>query len=133
MNAAYVFAQLGRPDLTHTWVRWIEDSLYAATPEGVAGNDDGGTLGAWYVLSTLGVYPVPGSDRWILGAPRFPQARVRVAGHELLVVAEGEGIYVQSVTLDGTPVDRPELSHTQLAGAGELRFVMGSEPSTWGR
>jgi predicted alpha-1,2-mannosidase len=131
MNAAFVFAQLGRPDLTQTGVRWIQDSLYAATPEGVAGNDDGGTMGAWYVLATLGVYPVPGSDRWILGAPRFPQARVRIGGRELRIIAEGEGIYVQSVSLDGAPVDlaHPELTHAQLAGAGELRFVMSDAPS----
>ncbi|MBX3156723.1 MAG: GH92 family glycosyl hydrolase [Deltaproteobacteria bacterium] len=126
MNAAFVFAQLGRPDLTEIWVRWIQDSLYAATPEGVAGNDDGGTLGSWYVLTTLGVYPVPGSDRWIVGAPRFPQARVRVGGRELVIVAEGQGRHVAAVTLDGVPVTGAELGHARLAGAAELRFVMSA-------
>jgi putative alpha-1,2-mannosidase len=128
MNAAFLFAQFGRPDLTAEWVRWIEDSLYAATPAGVAGNDDGGTLGAWYVLATLGLYPVPGSDRWIIGAPRFPQARVLVGGHELAIVADGDGPYVQSVELDGAPVDGAYLTHAQLAGASTLRFVMAQSP-----
>ena len=110
--------------------------MYTDGPDGVAGNDDGGTLGAWYVLATLGVYPVPGSDRWILGAPRFPQARVVVGGRELVIVAEGlsdRAIYVQSVDLDGTPIDAPELTHVQLARGGTLRFVMGTTPSSWGR
>jgi predicted alpha-1,2-mannosidase len=136
LNAVFVFAQLGRPDLTHRWVRWIQDTMYTDGPEGLAGNDDGGTLGSWYVLATLGVYPVPGSDRWLLGAPRFPQARVVVGGKELAIVAEGlseEAIYVQSVELDGAPIDAPELTHTQLARGGTLRFVMGTTPSSWGR
>jgi predicted alpha-1,2-mannosidase len=136
LNAVFVFAQLGRPDLTQRWVRWIEETMYGDGPDGLAGNDDGGTLGAWYVLATLGVYPVPGSDRWIVGAPRFPQARVRVGGRELAIVAEGlseRAIYVQSVDLDGVPIEAPELTHARLAGAATLRFVMGESPSGWGR
>ncbi|MDQ3295306.1 MAG: GH92 family glycosyl hydrolase [Myxococcota bacterium] len=131
LNAVFVFAQLGRPDLTHEWVRWIEDTMYSDQPEGLAGNDDGGTLGAWYVLATLGVYPIPGSDRWILGAPRFPQARITIGGRELTIVADGlsdRAIYVRAVELDGVAVAGPELTHAQLAGASTLRFVMATSP-----
>jgi predicted alpha-1,2-mannosidase len=130
INAAYLFAQAGRPDLTARWVRWIIDNLYADTPEGLAGNDDGGTLGAWYVFSALGLYPIPGSDRYVLGAPLFPRARVLVGGRELVIEAEGvseDNLYVQSVSLDGAPVG-PEITHAELVGASELRFVMGASP-----
>jgi len=120
MNAAYVFAQLGRRELTATWVRWIEDTLYSDQPSGVAGNDDGGTLGAWYVLSTLGVYPIPGSDRWLLGQPRFPQARVVVGGRELVISVDDTG--TPGIELDGVAVEG-ELTHTQLLGATSLRFT----------
>ncbi len=121
MNAAYLFAQLGRPELTAEWVRWIQDSLYSDQPSGVAGNDDGGTLGAWYVLSALGVYPIPGSDRWILAQPRFPHARVLVGGHELIITIDDNGT-PGTIELDGILVEG-ELTHTQLAGAQTLHFV----------
>src|SRR5262249_9643668 len=78
INAPFVFAQLGRPDLTQQWVRWVADTLYTDQPDGVAGNDDGGALGSWYVLATLGVYPISGGDGFVIGAPRFPRARVLV-------------------------------------------------------
>ena len=133
INAAFIFAQLGRPDLTYEWARWIEDTHYSDQPNGVAGNDDGGTLGAWYVLSTLGVYPIPGTDQWIISAPRFPQARVRVGDKQLLITAEGRGIYVKAVTLDGVPVDVPSLTHAQLANAKALAFSMSDKPTSWGR
>lgn len=135
INAVYLFAQAGRPDLTQKWLRWLMDNYYTDGPDGLQGNDDGGTLASWYVLGALGVYPVPGSDRWILGAPRFPRARVLVGGRELVIEAEGisdEALYVQDVLLDGVPLDRAELTHAQLVAASELRFVMGSEPSGWG-
>jgi len=124
MNAAYVFAQLGRPDLTNEWARWIQDMMYSDQPSGVAGNDDGGTLGAWYVLSTLGLYPIPGSDRWILGAPRFPQARVVLGGRELVITAEGRGPGVESIELDGVPIAGPTLTQAELTTATSLRFVL---------
>jgi putative alpha-1,2-mannosidase len=95
----------------------------------VDGNDDGGTLGAWYVLTALGVYPVPGSDRWLLVAPRFPQARVLLGGRELVITAEGvsdEAMYVQRIELDGVVVDGGPLTHAQLAGAQTLHFVMAA-------
>lgn len=121
MNAAYLFAQLGRPELTATWVRWIQDSLYSDQPSGVAGNDDGGTLGAWYVLSALGVYPIPGSDRWILAQPRFPQARVLVDGRELVITVDDQG-EAGTIEIDGVRVTG-ELTHTQLSNATTLHFV----------
>jgi len=132
INAPFVFAQLGRPDLTQRWARWVADTHYTDGPEGVAGNDDGGTLGSWYVLATLGVYPIPGSDRWIVAAPRFPQARVRVGGRELVITAEGvsdKAMYVQAIELDGVPLDATELTHAQLTGATSLHFVMSATPA----
>lgn len=128
LNAAYLFLQLGRPDLTYRWTRWVIETMYSDQPDGVAGNDDGGTLGAWYVLSTLGLYPIPGSDRWIVGAPLFPKARVLAGGRELVIEAEGSGMYVRSVELDGVPLDVLEITHAQLTSATSLRFIMSREP-----
>lgn len=126
INAAFLFTQLGRRELSDKWQRWVADTHYNDQPNGVAGNDDGGTLGAWYVLQALGVYPIPGGDRWIIAAPRFPRARVRVGGKELVITAEGTSAtaVVKSVELDGSPIDATELTHAQLANASTLHFVM---------
>jgi predicted alpha-1,2-mannosidase len=132
LNAVYVFAQQGHPELTEQWLRWVIDTMYTDQPTGVAGNDDGGTLGAWYVLSALGVYPVSGSDGWLVGAPRFPKARIDVGGHELIIEADGvsdDAMYVRAATLDGAAVDLVHgLSHAQLAGGSELVFQMSTDP-----
>jgi len=105
-------------------VRWLVDTVYTDQPDGVPGNDDGGTMGAWYVFSTLGVYPVPGSDQWILGTPLFTKARITVGGHELVIEAKGSGPHVTKVLLDGSPVTGPTLTQAQLAAASTLTFEM---------
>jgi predicted alpha-1,2-mannosidase len=130
VNAPFLFTQLGERSLSDKWQKWVADTQYNDQPNGVAGNDDGGTLGAWYVLQALGVYPIPGGDRWIIAAPRFPQARVRVGGKELVITAEGvseRAIYVTSVTLDGVAIEPTEITHAQLANASTLHFVMGED------
>ncbi|HEX5061275.1 MAG TPA: glycoside hydrolase domain-containing protein, partial [Kofleriaceae bacterium] len=128
LNTPYLFLQLGRPDLTYKWARWVMDTMYSDQPNGVAGNDDGGTLGAWFVLSSLGLYPIAGSDRWIVAAPLFPKARVLLGGHELVIETHGSGMYVKSVELDGVPLDMLEITQDQLATASLLHFEMSNEP-----
>lgn len=120
LNAAALFAQLGHRDLAIQWTKWIEDSMYSDKPEGVAGNDDGGTLGAWYVLNALGLYPIAGSDRWVVLAPRFAKAVVTVGGHTLTIVRDGDG----AADLDGAPV-QSEVTQSQLSHATTLHFASG--------
>lgn len=133
IHAAYLFAQVGRDDLTQRWLRWIADSLYDDTPFGLAGNDDGGTLSSWYVWTALGIYPVAGSDRYFVGAPLFPRITVMTADGPLVIEAEGagpEGLGVAGVSLDGAALESPELSHDRLAGA-HLRFEIVAGPTAW--
>lgn len=136
LNAAYVFAQLGRPDLTQRWSRWIRDTLYTDRPAGLAGNDDGGTLGAWYVLTSLGLYPVAGSAEFIIGTPSFDRARITVDGHELVIDAPGassERRYIAGVTVDGVALTAPRLTQDDLRRASRIEFAMTDAPTTWGR
>jgi predicted alpha-1,2-mannosidase len=136
MNAAYLFARLGRPDLTQQWIAWIRSSWFTPGADGLPGNDDGGTMSAWLLWSSLGFYPVSGSDRYVVGAPLFPHAELSVTGGTFTVDAPAvsdTNLYVQSVTLNGAALSTPELTHADLKAGGSLSFVMGPVPSTWGR
>ncbi len=135
LHMPYLFAQIGRPTLTQRWARWVLSTYFSDRADGLPGNDDGGTMSTFAVFTALGLYPLAGSDRYTLGSPVFPRAELDVPGGTFTIVADGasrEAIYVQSVTLDGAPVDRPELRHSDLAPGRVLRFVMGTEPSAWG-
>ena len=63
IHAAYAFLAAGRPDLAQKWIRWIADTLYSTAVDGIPGNDDCGSLSAWWVFT------LPGgtddvTDRW---------------------------------------------------------------------
>jgi predicted alpha-1,2-mannosidase len=132
IHAAYLFNAAGRPDLTQKWVRWILDTRYSDDFVGLDGNDDGGTLSAWYVLSALGFYPIAGTTRYELGAPLFEKAEVHIGDAALEITAENyapENIYVQKVWLNNAPLDRTWFTHDEIAQGGALRFEMGKNPA----
>ena len=130
--AAYLFNDAGRPDLTQKWARWILDNKYGDGNDGLDGNDDAGTLSAWYVFSALGIYPIAGSDRYELGAPLFKKAEVKLSDHPLVILAENYApnhLYVRKVWLNNVPLDRTWLRHSEIEHGGVLRFEMSAEPS----
>ncbi|MCZ7584906.1 MAG: GH92 family glycosyl hydrolase [Deltaproteobacteria bacterium] len=137
IHAPFLFNEAGRPDLTQKWVRWAMDAHYGTGPDGIYGNDDGGTLSAWYVFAALGLYPVaPCTDVYQIGSPIFTKATVKMGDNTLVITAENaspENIYIQEASLNGDPLDVPWVHHADLAAGGTLDFVMGPDPSNWGR
>ncbi len=131
VHAPYLFNHVGRPDLTQKWVRWICDNMHADNYIGLAGNDDAATLSAWYVFNALGFYPIAGTTRYELAAPLFDKTEVQLGKNTLTVIAENQSsknCYVQSVSLNGTPLDRTYINHDEIANGGTLKFVLGPNP-----
>ena len=130
--AAYLFNSAGRSDLTQKWVRWILDTKYGDRDHGVDGNDDGGTLSAWYVLSSLGVFPTAGTDRYEIGSPLWNRVEIKLKDKSLVIIAENGGHnrpYVQKAWLNYKRIDRHWLQHAEIANGGTLKFEMGDHPA----
>jgi len=138
LHALYMFNEAGRPDLAQKWARWALTERYGLGPDGLDGNDDAGTLSAWYVLSALGLYPVAGSDRWWIGAPIVGSAVLQLGdGKTLTITANNQSArnkYVQGVTLNGVKLAEPWILHGELTAdaANTLVFEMGPSPAAGG-
>ncbi|WP_044365323.1 GH92 family glycosyl hydrolase [Streptomyces natalensis] len=138
--APYTYLSTGHPwkstDVVHAAL-----TLFTDTPDGMTGNDDLGTMSAWMVLSSIGVFPVqPGTDTWGLSTPVFDRVDLTLdrryfpSGH-FTVKAPGTSPvkrYVQSVRLDGAAHDRTYLTTDALRTHHELTFSVGPKPSRWG-
>ena len=57
-HVAFLYDAIGRPDKRKARVEEILETLYSSAPDGLCGNDDCGQMSAWYVLASLGKYPV---------------------------------------------------------------------------
>jgi predicted alpha-1,2-mannosidase len=132
IHAAWLFNEAGRPDLTQKWVRWLLDHKYDDNYVGLDGNDDAGTISAWYLFGALGLYPVPGSDKYELGAPLFERAELKLKDKPLVIVAQNYApnrCYAGKVWLNDQPLDRSWITHGEIAQGGTLRFSMAAEPA----
>jgi predicted alpha-1,2-mannosidase len=133
-HIAYLYAYAGAPWKTQERVRQISSSLYAASPDGLAGNEDCGQMSAWYIFSVLGFYPVnPAEGIYVIGAPHCERAILDVGGGRTFTV-EAPGVsatnkYVQSATLNGRPLERCYVTHEEVVAGGVLAFRMGTEPN----
>ncbi|WP_425275858.1 GH92 family glycosyl hydrolase [Streptomyces recifensis] len=138
--APYTYLSTGQPwkttDVVHAAL-----TLFTDGPTGMTGNDDLGTMSAWNVLSSIGVFPVqPGYDTWGLSTPVFDRVDLtldrRYYPHgTLTITAPGTSAdtrYVQSARLDGAAYGRTYLTTEALRTHRSLSFTVGSTPSSWG-
>jgi|GEM_PF-247406 len=142
MQAAYLFNYAGEPWKTQHWVREILDIYYGDTPEdGWPGDEDQGQMGAWYVMSSLGLFQMQGGcgqqPIFDLTAPLFEKATVRLEnGKKLTISAKNnsdKNRYIQSATLNGKPLHNAWVYVSDISQGGNLTYVMGPQPNTsWG-
>ncbi len=132
LYTAYLFNDAGRPDLTQKWVRWILETKYADNEVGLDGNDDSGTLSAWYVFSALGFYPIAGTDIYQIGSPLFKKSVVQMGDKTLTIIADNyspDNIYVNTVWLNGEKLQNFHFKHAEISNGGTLRFEMNKFPT----
>ena len=131
LHSTNVFHLAGQPDRASYWIRQAQERLYNDTPDGIPGNDDGGTLSTWYLFSAIGLYPVAGSDLYYLNAPLFEQIEVELGGGGTLTIeapgANHDTYVIDEITLNGTPLEGREIRHADLVDA-TLHFTL-SEPA----
>ncbi len=131
-HIAYLFNSVEKPWRTQEVVSEILDKFYTDQPDGLCGNEDCGQMSAWYLLSSMGFYPIcPGDVRYSIGRPSFDKVEIDVAeGKVFTVIAENRSAdhpYVQEVRLNGVKLTEPYISHSDIESGAILTFVMGKE------
>lgn len=137
-HTAYLFAYAGEPWETAKWARVVMDHAYGPGVNGLCGNEDVGQMSAWYVLSAIGLHPVsPVDGIYIIGSPIFDKVTLKLdpryfKGKTFTVATRhnsAENVYVQSARLNGKPLDRAWLRHSEIVDGGTLELVMGPRPN----
>jgi putative alpha-1,2-mannosidase len=143
MHYPYLYNHAGAPWRSQEMVRLVVDKFFSSDREnGLPGDDDVGTMSAFYIFSALGFYPVvPGSAEYVIGSPLFDKVEIKLddkyyGGKTLVIEAENNGAgkpYIQSAKLNGEPLNKTTVTHDALVNNGHLVFVMGDTPNKeWG-
>lgn len=132
----YLFAAIGAPAKTQYWVRKTAEELFDATSEGLPGDEDNGSLCAWYIFASMGMYPLcPGVPEYVIGSPLFERMIIQLEnGKQVIIETNGatEGKpYVKNIRLNNEPHSQLYLSHDKLRNGAHIRFELMDVPVDW--
>lgn len=134
----YLYNYAGAPSKAQYWLRQVMKKLYQPTPDGYCGDEDNGQTSAWYVFSSLGLYPVtPGTTQYVIGSPLFRKATITMEDGKKFTIespkTSAANMYVDGATMNGKPYQNVYLEHKDIQNGGTLQFNMTDKPSkSWG-
>ena len=132
----WVYNWLGRPDKTSKVINRILNEQYTSAPDGLPGNDDLGTMGAWYVFACTGLYPmIPGVGGFTLSTPVFDKVVIHLKHGDITITGGSEKqIYTTALKLDGKPYGSTWIGWDALRNGATLEYTTSAKPSgNWGR
>jgi predicted alpha-1,2-mannosidase len=139
MHVPGLYSLIGQPWKTAT-VLHAAQTLFTNAPNGVTGNDDLGTMSAWYLFSALGFSPLmPGSGQLLITPPKFDRIQIALGdGKAITVEAPGANAakprYIRAVDVDGTPQSNVWVDVDTLRDGATVRYTLADAPdaSGWG-
>ena len=126
----YLYTALGAPEKAAHWLRVVADSMYNTGPDGLTGNDDCGQMSAWYVWTSLGMYPLnPASGEYVFGVPLISSAQLQLPSGKTLKIAvkkikQPGKKGIASIQFNNKNIAIKSISHATLLQGGTLIYTI---------
>ena len=128
-HIVYLYAYSDTPKVGQKYIRTIINNFHDNTPNGMIGNDDCGQMSAWYIMSSLGFYPVnPANSEFVLGVPQFKKATLHLKNKKTFTINafnfSSKNNYQENPKLNNSVLTRPFIKYTEIMSGGNLNFQM---------
>jgi len=135
-HIAYLYNATNNPGKTSYWVNEILKSQYQNAPDGLSGNEDCGQMSAWYVMASMGLYPlVPGQPHYQLSTPKWDAIHLELAsGKSLDIAAKGTGPYLSKYDLGEEVMVHKQkryVTHQKLLEGGTWDVERSTDEGLW--
>ena len=126
------------------WLRKAMRSFYKPDINMFVGDEDNGENGAWFVLSSIGLYALsPASGKYVFGSPLFEEIEINISdaldplkstgnATKLIVKAVNNSpshVYIQNIYWnENRLVGTNSIAYSELVKGGTLTFEMGPQP-----
>jgi predicted alpha-1,2-mannosidase len=125
----HIYNLVGQPQKTQELVDKVLQMLYFDDPNGLSGNEDCGEMSAWFILNSMGFYSYcPGIPYYSIGRPLFDKVKINLENGKVFTIRVTDNSesnkYIQSVKLNGTPLETLFFSHKDLMEGGLLEITM---------
>ena len=129
----YLFRYSDYPAYTALLIKTLRQKAFHPSWQAYPGDEDNGSLSAWYIWSALGFYPTcPGKPSYDLGVPLFDHLRIYLAKENKWLDIHAEQNhshfnFVKECRLDKVPVS--SIQHQDLLKAEQLTFTLSWLPN----
>jgi predicted alpha-1,2-mannosidase len=128
-HITYLYTFSDTPKTGQKYIHKIINEFHNNTPDGMIGNDDCGQMSAWYILSTLGFYPVnPANGEFVLGAPQVKNATLHLKNNKTFTIEatnfSNENIFQENPKLNSTSLSKPFITYSEIMTGGIINFEM---------
>ena len=137
-HITHMYNYVNRPWRTQELVDSVLHNQYFNAPDGLSGNEDCGQMSAWYILNSMGFYQVcPGKPVYSIGRPLFEEVTINLPDRKTFVIRTHNNSktnkYIESVLLNGKPLDVPFFTHNDIVRGGMMEITMSPVPTEWGK
>jgi predicted alpha-1,2-mannosidase len=125
----YLYAYSNEPKKGQKYIHQVINEFHNNTPDGMIGNDDCGQMSAWYILSTLGFYPInPANGEFVLGSPQLKKATIHLPQNKRFTIEakdfSEQAIYNEARFLNGNIINDPFITYHDIMNGGNITFKM---------
>ncbi len=128
-HIVYLYAYSETPKTGQKYINRIINNFHNNTPNGMIGNDDCGQMSAWYILSSLGFYPVnPANGEFVFGVPQFKKATLHLKDNKKFTInalnITSKNKFQKDPKLNNSELKRPYINYSEIMSGGTLNFQM---------
>lgn len=131
----WIYNWVGAPYKVQHIIRKVLNEQYNSHPDGLPGNDDLGSMGAWYVFASIGLFPeIPGVGGFSINSPVFPEIVLHLANGDLVIKGGDEKKeYIQGLKINGKKSDSTWIDWNDIKNGGTLDYSLSTKPDkAWG-
>lgn len=131
----WIYNWVGAPYKAQHIIRKVLNEQYNSRPDGLPGNDDLGSMGAWYVFASIGLFPeIPGVGGFSINSPVFSEIVLHLANGDLVIKGGDEKKeYIQGLKINGKKSDSTWIDWNDIKNGGTLDYSLSTKPDkAWG-
>ena len=132
----WTYNWINKPNKTSQTISRILNEQYNSSVSGLPGNDDLGTMGAWYVFASIGLYPmIPGVGGLSVNIPAFENISINLSNNKILKINKTgpKNFFIKSLSFNDEPHNSTWINWNKISKGGVLSFeTANNNQSNWG-
>jgi len=132
----WTYNWINKPNKTSQTISRILNEQYNSSVSGLPGNDDLGTMGAWYVFASIGLYPmIPGVGGFSINIPAFENISINLPNNKILKINKTgpDNFFIKSLSFNDTSHNSTWINWNKISKGGVLSFeIANNNQSNWG-